>query len=65
MNITIGGKLELLLLNSFPREIAETLFLGWSKKDLKYSGEDIETDIAEKFDSFEKMRERYDGLNMP
>ena len=52
-------------MNSFPREIAETLFLGWSKKDPKYSGEDIETDITEKLDSFEKMRERYDGLNMP
>ena len=43
-------KIGVALLNSFPREIAETLFLGWSKKDLKYSGEDIETDIAEKLD---------------
>ena len=55
-------KIGVALLNSFPKEVAQTLFIGWSKKDPNF---DSEEDVIEKLESFDKLRERYNGLNMP
>ena len=54
-------KVGTALLNSFPREVAEKLFVGWSKKGENFVSEE---DVIEKMDAFEKTRERYNGLTI-
>ena len=48
-------------MNSFPREVAEKIFVGWSKNYPNFKSEE---DVIDKLDTFEKIRERYNGLNI-
>ena len=54
-------KIGTALLNSFPKEVATTLFLNWSRKDPNFESDN---NVLEKLEEFDKVKERYNGLNI-
>jgi len=54
-------KIGTALLNSFSKEVATKLFVGWSKQGENFVSEE---DVIEKLEAFDKIRERYTGLTI-